>query len=230
MTPTREIALTPDGRPFRLTAGNHSSPQEGVCVVELASMIAKEKFGDRPRCVCPVIAAFLRGWNDRAPHAERQRLSPYAARIVGSRDTPGVTRERRDICLEWAGADLTKGAARRLVSRAGMRLRIGVFCGLRAAVRLSDGAGDYASRVAAARRDPEGAFELLDTLLAIGGRQPPERPPVALNGNGHQPATDEGPPVIASPNRLPALNGNGSTANGDVPEGDPVSPSHPLVP
>lgn len=155
-------------------------------MVELASLIAEEKFSDRPRCVCPVIGAFLRGWNDRAPHAKRQRLRPYAERIVGSREDARVTRERRDVCLEWAGADLSRGATGRFWSRTGVRIRIAVFCGLRGAVRLNEGAGDYAARVAWARRNSESAFELLDRLLAIGEHPPPERPPApALNGNGN---------------------------------------------
>ena len=41
-----------------------------------------------------------------------------------------------------------------------------------------------------ARRDTESAFELLDTLLAIGQPPPPERPPAPAefngNGNGHR--------------------------------------------
>jgi hypothetical protein len=222
LTPGREIALMPDGAQIRLTPGNHSSPQEGVCVVELASVIAREKFSDRPRCVCPVIGAFLRGWNDRAPHAERQRLGPYAARIVGSRSTARVTRRRRDICLEWAEPDLSQGAARRLVSRTGMRLRIAVFCGMRAALRLSEGAGEYASRVASARRDPESAFELLDTLLAVGERRSPDRrsgavdddPGGHLNGNGR--------PAIVSPDGHPVPNGNEPTSSEPVLDGDPL--------
>src|SRR3954447_37115 len=123
----------PGGTRVRLAPGPHTSPHEGVCVVELASVIAGEEFSDRPSCVCPVIGAFLRGWNDRASHTERQRLSPYAARIVGSRSNRRVTRERRDICLEWAGADLTHGGVRGLLSSAGMRIRIAVFCGSAAA-------------------------------------------------------------------------------------------------
>ncbi len=79
MDAMREGAVIAGDIPVRLTAGGHSSPREGVCVVELASLIAREEFSDRPRCVCPVIGAFLRGWNDRAPYAERQRLSPHAA-------------------------------------------------------------------------------------------------------------------------------------------------------
>ena len=79
-----------------------------------------------------------------------------------------MTRERRDICLRWAGADLGHGAVRRLWSRAGTRVRIAIFCGLGAAVRPNEGAGDYAARVAMAEGDADGAFELLDTLLAAG--------------------------------------------------------------
>jgi hypothetical protein len=204
MSARRKTARMPDGTPIRLAPGAHSSPREGVCVVELASVMANEEFSDRPRCVCPVIGAFLRGWNDRAGHAERQRLAPYAGRIVGSRDASSVTRQRRDICLEWAGANLTHGPARRFLTRARMRIRIAVFCGVGAAVRLNEGAGDYASRVAASRGDTEGAFELLEMLLAAGERRPPRPPPLVLDAEAH-----------------PSVNGNGR------PDGDgrPAPPS-----
>jgi hypothetical protein len=159
-------------------------------VVELASLIAHEEFSDRPRCVCPVIGAFLRGLNDRAPYAQRQRLSPYAGRIVGSRGDRGLTRERRDICLRWAGADLSHGAMRRLWSRAATRVRIAIFCGPGAAVRPNEGAGDYAARVATARGDMDSAFGLLEALLAAGGETRLGLRPLRadehlpLNGNG----------------------------------------------
>jgi hypothetical protein len=216
--PQPSAALRPDGTPIRLAPGAHSSPQEGVCVVELASVIAREKFSDRPRCVCPVIGAFLRGWNDRAPHAERQRLGPYAAYIVGSRNVARVTRQRRDICLEWAGADLAHGTARRLLNIAGMRLRIAVYCGLAAGLRLSEGAGDYASRVASVRGDPDAAFELLDRLLAVGRDQPPT--PAAVTLNGYVP---------------PTANGNGrppgASRNGHPPAGtEPLQPTEEIAP
>lgn len=221
-----DSAVMPDGTPVRLAPGNHSSPHQGVCVVELASVIADEKFSDRPGCVCPVIGAFLRGWNDRASHVERQRLSPYAARIVGSRSNRRVTRERRDICLEWVGADLSHGLARRLVSRAGMRIRIGVFCGLGAAVRPNEGVGDYTARVAFSRGDAQRGFELLDRLLAVGEEQRPGRPAGTANGNGRARVNGNGPAM--APNEPAALNGNGSSANGGRPrvEGREEVPSN----
>src|SRR5437763_6369734 len=169
MSANGDVVVLPDRTRVRLAPGSHGSPREGVCVVELASLIALEEFSDRPWCVCPVIAAYLRGWNDRAAHAERQRLAPYAMRIVGSRADRKTTRRRRNICLEWAGAELRRGRVRAFVSRLGMKARIAIFCGLPAALRPNEGAPDYAARVAMARRDMGAAFGLLDDLLAVGG-------------------------------------------------------------
>jgi hypothetical protein len=152
----------------RLEPGAHRSPRDGVCLLELASLMAREPFSDRPRCVCVVIAAFLRGWNDRAGHADRQALRPYARRIVGSRSRRSVTRRRRDICLTWAGADLTGNWASRAIRRWGMRFRILALVGVRAAMRLNEGAGEVASRVVFSRYDSETGLRLVDTLLAVG--------------------------------------------------------------
>ena len=43
-----------------LSSGSHESPSEGHCLLEVVSMFAGEPFSDRPRCVCPVLAAFAR--------------------------------------------------------------------------------------------------------------------------------------------------------------------------
>ena len=208
-------AVLPDGTRVRLAPGRHSSPREGVCVVELASLIAKEEFSDRPACVCPVIAAFLRGWNDRAAHAERQRLGPYAARVVGSRGSQAVTRKRRDICLESAGAQLSRGRVRRLVSLVGMRARIAIYCGLREAIRLNEGAGDYAARLAVTQGSVERAFGLADVLLAVGDA-PPGGSTVASPGNGRVHLNRNGVPAMGR-NGASAVNGNGSIPTNGAP-------------
>jgi len=177
-TETGRSALTL--KSLRLDPGAHESPRHGVCIVELASVIAHERFSDRPDCVCEVIAAFLRSWNDRSSHAERQRLIPYARRIVGSRAGPRVTRLRRDMCLSWAGADLTGNAVSRFAWRTAMRARILVLCGLRPALRLNQGAGELAARAVFGRHDPETALRLVSTLLSVGAPSGPPHP----NGNG----------------------------------------------
>ena len=78
----------------KLSRGKHSSPQDGVCVMELASMLAGEEFTDHPQAVCPVIGAFLRAYNDRVDDRSRQDLYAYAAMVVGTRSTIDVERQR----------------------------------------------------------------------------------------------------------------------------------------
>jgi hypothetical protein len=186
-------ARTETGRPrvrlesLRLDPGAHDSPRHGVCIVELASVIADEPFSDRPDCVCEVIGAFLRSWNDRSSHAERQRLIPYARRIVGSRASRRITRLRRDVCLTWAGADLAGGLLSRLAWRAAMRVRILVLCGLRPALRLDEGAGEMAARAVFARHGPATAFQLVDDLIRLGSEpdSPTHLAQGSANGNGN---------------------------------------------
>jgi hypothetical protein len=167
----------------RLEAGRHRSPDDGVCVVELASMIGGEEFSDRPDCVCPVIGAFLRSWNDRAGYTDRQRLEPYASLVVGTGGYRRISRIRRDICLSSAGADLDRGPLRRAAARLRMRVRIAWAVGIFPSIWLKEGAGAYAARVCFARGGSEAAFDLLDRLLAVGAS--PTRQPSDLNGNGN---------------------------------------------
>ena len=139
-------------------------------------MIAGEGFTDRPRCVDEVIGAFLRGWNDRAGHADRQRLFPYAERVVGTGGYRRISRIRRDRCLAWTGADLDRGPLGRAAARRRMRVRIAWSVGLWPAFRLKEGAGAYAARISFARGGSEEAFALLDELLEIGGPPAEEVP------------------------------------------------------
>src|SRR2546423_12142723 len=156
-----------------LEPGSHRSREDGVCIVELASIVGGGRFSDRPRCVCRVLAAFLRGWNDRAGYADRQRLQPYATRVVGTGGYRRISRIRRDICLSYAGADLNHGPIGRVVARLGMRGRIAWRVGLWPARRLRTGAGAYAARVCFVRGGADEAFALLDRMLEIGSPAPP---------------------------------------------------------
>ena len=74
----------------RLSQGKHRGPDHGACVMELASMLAGEPFSDRPRCVDPVIAGFLRTYNDGIDENRRQDLYPLASEVVGTRAVAGV--------------------------------------------------------------------------------------------------------------------------------------------
>ncbi len=86
---------------IKLSPGRHTSPQQGACVMELASMLAGEPFSDHPKSVCPVVGLILRTYNDQIDDVRRQDLYEYAARIVGSRASTEVQAARRDRLSNW---------------------------------------------------------------------------------------------------------------------------------
>jgi hypothetical protein len=87
---------------IKLSKGKHASPEDGACVMELASMLAGEPFSDHPASACPVIGSFLRAYNDSVDDSRRQDLYGLAARIVGTRSSISIQRARADRLTEWA--------------------------------------------------------------------------------------------------------------------------------
>jgi len=82
-----------------LSKGKHDSPQDGACVMELASMVAGEPFTDRPQSVCRILAALLRSYNDMVRTSRRQDLYRLASDVVGTRAGADVEEARVRHCL-----------------------------------------------------------------------------------------------------------------------------------
>lgn len=104
----------PSHQTIELSRGKHASPAQGACVMELASMLAGERFTDRPRSVSPVVAALLRCYNDGLDDDRRQELYRFAAAAVGTRD-----RAAEAARLEAAGLEF--GVERSRFGRIGRR-------------------------------------------------------------------------------------------------------------
>jgi hypothetical protein len=81
-----------------LARGRHSDPSKGACVMELASMLAGERFSDHPRSVCPVIGRYLRTLNDGLGDERRQDLYALAAAVVGTAGSRRDRARRRALC------------------------------------------------------------------------------------------------------------------------------------
>jgi hypothetical protein len=167
----------PSFQTVRLAQGRHASAQQGVCTLELASMLAGERFSDQPRSACAAVAAFVRGYNDAIDDVRRQDLYAVAAQLVGSSGGEDITHERMWRLL---------GFARDLRPR-----RLGVL-----GPRLSyeddlvkcESAGRHAAKVA--RRHPRvhaDVLALIDELLA------PARAPLPA------PTVPAPPPAPAAP-------------------------------
>lgn len=151
----------------KLSKGKHISPEDGACVMELASMLAGEPFSDHPACACPVIGSFLRAYNDSLDDERRQDLYAYAAKIVGSRCTGAVQRARAERLAEWELELRRRRFARRMLPE---RLR---DVGLRRRHAL-DAVGTHAVHAIRKHSDVTHAeaLGLIDELLAMGTREP----------------------------------------------------------
>lgn len=69
---------------FYLSTGEHASPSEGMCAMEVVAFLAGDSHTDHPRCACPIISSFVRHINDNMPDEPRQKLLPYLPRLVDS--------------------------------------------------------------------------------------------------------------------------------------------------
>jgi hypothetical protein len=168
----------------RLSQGKHRDPDHGVCVMELSSMLAGEPFSDRPRCVCPVIAAFLRAYNDAIDDDRRQDLYRFAALAVGTRSGAAVQSQRAGLCVRWAQArqdELRTGVRRLLPPRP-----------LLPDGRLGDDAAGTLAATMAARlvarrrtRAHEQALSFVEALVAVGA--PASEPAADLRPRAPEP-------------------------------------------
>jgi len=83
-----------------LSVGSHQGLQEGACLLEAASYIAREPWTDHPACVSPVLGAYGRALNDALPDDRRQELKPYIPRLIGTAND-GQDEARSYIALDW---------------------------------------------------------------------------------------------------------------------------------
>lgn len=146
---------------IRLSRGNHKSPEQGACVMELASMLAGEPFSDHPTTACPVVASLLRAFNDALDDEPRQELYEYAAKVVGSRESRSVESARLDRLIAWTeeleGRYRVRSAARKCLRRWTLRPPAHVVAAR--AMRSIAGRGDEAR--------PE-VLAVIDELLILG--------------------------------------------------------------
>jgi hypothetical protein len=167
---------------IKLGRGKHHSPDDGACVMELASMLAGEDFSDHPISVCPVVGSLLRAHNDSIDDERRQDLYAYATKVVGSRSSGAVQDARAARLIEWSREVKRRQAAQ---SRLPWGLRgLGRFIKVmfvethaHAFYRLTEHNDDTHAEVLA----------LIDELLAISPERPREpadldaREPVSLS-------------------------------------------------
>jgi hypothetical protein len=79
----------PEGLPV-LEAGAHRDAEAGSCLMEYVSVLAGERFTDRPRCTHPALAAVAWQVNDAVSSTARQQLGTRAVTLIGLGRDSGV--------------------------------------------------------------------------------------------------------------------------------------------
>ena len=90
-------------RALTLKSGGHQKRDNGLCVMEAVAWYAGTGHTDHPDCVSPVIAIFLRSWNDSLPTDEdRARLlKRYVPLVVGTATNAKDEQERAWLATDW---------------------------------------------------------------------------------------------------------------------------------
>jgi hypothetical protein len=84
-----------------LKAGAHK-PNGEACIMEVAAFVAGEPWSDHPECVCPVLGAFLRAWNDALPDDDRDRLlRPLIPQLLNTKGSVSLERRRSLMAADW---------------------------------------------------------------------------------------------------------------------------------
>jgi hypothetical protein len=66
-----------------LSRGKHRSPRQGACFMELASLLAGERWSDHPACTHPLLAALARDVNDFSSDVGRSGLARLIPSVIG---------------------------------------------------------------------------------------------------------------------------------------------------
>ena len=81
---------SPDLLPI-LSRGKHRNSRKGACFMEMASVLAGEKWSDHPRCTHPLLADLARHVNDATSDENRHQLAVLIPEVVGlTSDDPRV--------------------------------------------------------------------------------------------------------------------------------------------
>ncbi len=98
----RKEPTVPPGMPV-LSRGRHRDPSRGGCFMEIASLLAGQRWNDHPRCTHRRLAAVARRVNDELDEAQRQRLVPLIPEVVGANLRHPVVTARLAVVLAEHG-------------------------------------------------------------------------------------------------------------------------------
>ena len=115
---------------IRLSRGAHKEGIGKGCAMEAVAALNGEMWSDRPACVCPVIGAYVRVYNDFLPDTEREKyLTPdLLIRLIGTRGDLASQVARARIAADSAAKSAEYAIYRHCVATIEAMLAVGT-CG-----------------------------------------------------------------------------------------------------
>ena len=105
MTDTPHIAVDPErfAKVGRLASGGHAPTDGEMCVMEAVAWVTHKDWSDHPPCVCPVIGAFMRSWNDGITDADERTalLKPLIPKLINTRGSAALEQRRATMAADW---------------------------------------------------------------------------------------------------------------------------------
>ena len=102
---TAVIAIDPERfeRLPLLKHGSHKANDEAMCVMEAVAWVTHKEWSDQPPCVCPVIGAFMRAWNDGLPNDEERTalLKPLIPKLINTKGSEALANRRAAMAADW---------------------------------------------------------------------------------------------------------------------------------
>jgi hypothetical protein len=150
-----------------LESGSHSSPEDGMCVMEAVAYVAGEPHSDHPKCASKVLTSFLISLNDRWDSDDRQLLKPFIRRLINTATGPEDEETRRWMLADWLIHEYAPGIFRHV----GLTAEAERFEQLGAIASLADWQSArgliYEVRDAQWKRRAEARKRLLKTAAAV---------------------------------------------------------------
>jgi hypothetical protein len=87
-----------------LIEGVGSRRRGELCIMSFVALLAGERHTDHPACASPLIRNLAISVNDAMPQQVRQRLKPFAIRILGTND--GRDRARAEVLRQALAGEI----------------------------------------------------------------------------------------------------------------------------
>jgi hypothetical protein len=87
----------------KLHFGKHAAGSDEMCIMEAIAYVTHKKWSDHPPCVCPVLGAFMRTWNDGISDDDERTvlLKPFIPRLINTRGSNALEQRRATMAADW---------------------------------------------------------------------------------------------------------------------------------